>query len=207
MKVKICGMTNAGDALFCARAGADELGFIFYEKSPRAVSAETAAAIIAELPPYVTPVGVFVNAARGEIERVIARTGIRALQLSGDESPEDCTGYPLPVIKAFRFTEPSESLMSRDFAVAAAMLDGAADGQYGGSGVMADTAVALAMKAFHPLYLAGGLTPDTVVRAARSVLPYAVDVNSGVEASPGVKDHGRVTLLFERLRHHHDSLH
>lgn len=207
MKVKICGMTSARDALFCAREGADQLGFIFYEKSPRYVAPEAAAAIIAALPAYVTPVGVFVNAAREQVERVIDQTGIRALQLSGDEAPAECTGYGVPVIKAFRLTDPAAALATREYAIAAAMLDGASGGLYGGSGVVADTAVALAMKDFHPLYLAGGLTPDNVVRAARSVLPFAVDVNSGVESSPGVKDHARVALLFERLRHHYDSLH
>ena len=207
MKVKICGMTNASDALFCAGQGADELGFIFYDRSPRYIAPEAAAEIIAGLPPYVTPVGVFVNETRGRIEQAIALSGIRSLQLSGDESAADCAGFGLPVIKAFRFKDPSETLRAREYAIAAAMLDGQRDGLFGGSGVMADTTVALALKTFHPLYLAGGLTPDTVVRAARSVLPFAVDVNSGVELSPGVKDHARVALLFERLRHHHDSLH
>jgi phosphoribosylanthranilate isomerase len=207
MKVKLCGITRREDALFAARAGADMIGFIFYAKSPRAVTIEKAAAIIAELPRQVTPVGVFVNASRAEVELTIRATGIRLLQFSGDESPSDCAGYALRVVKAFRFRSPEEAVGVREYDIAAALLDPAPDGMYGGSGLRADPAVALAMKAHAPLFLAGGLAPDTIVEAVRSVEPFACDVNSGVESSPGIKDHGRIALLFERLRELNEIIH
>lgn len=200
MNVKICGITRAEDARFCAHAGASMLGFIFYAKSPRAVAPEAAARIIAELPPGVIPVGVFVNAPRAEIEAVIRATGIRMIQLSGDEQPEDCRGYGIGVIKAFRFRRTEDAAKVRDYPVAAALLDGAPDGVYGGSGLRADVAVALAMKEHAPLVLAGGLSPENIVEAARAVAPFAFDVNSGVETAPGVKDRAKVELLFARLR-------
>ena len=198
-RVKICGITSKEDALRAAECGADLLGFIFARESPRAVGAEEAAAIIAALPGYVTPVGVFVNAPREEIARTIDVTGIRIVQLSGDESPADCDGHGAPVWKAFRFTREEEARGAAGFRVAAYLLDGAAEGSYGGTGVRADPAVASAIKAFGPLVLAGGLNPDNIVGAVRTVMPYAVDVSSGVEASPGRKDFRKLALLFERL--------
>ena len=205
MKVKICGLTNMEDALFCSAAGADALGFVFYANSPRAITAAAAAAIIAELPPYITPIGVFVNEQRSVIEQTIRATGIRSIQLSGDERPEECAGFGVKVIKAFRFKEEADTERLREYDISAAMLDGAPVGVYGGSGVLADFSVALAMKEYHPLFLAGGLNPDNVVGAVQNVLPYAVDISSGVEASPGKKDREKVTLLFERLRHYHET--
>jgi phosphoribosylanthranilate isomerase len=207
MKVKICGITRGEDALFAAEAGADMIGFIFYAKSPRAVTPDQAAAIIAELPRHVTPVGVFVNAARAEVESTIRATGIRLLQFSGDEQPSDCAGYALRVVKAFRFRSPEEAVRVRDYEIAAALLDPAPDGMYGGSGLRADPVIALAVKAHAPLFLAGGLGPDTILEAVRAVDPFACDVNSGVESSPGIKDHARIALLFERLRNSHEIIH
>jgi phosphoribosylanthranilate isomerase len=207
MKVKICGITRREDALAAARAGAEMVGFIFYAKSPRAVSSETAAAIIAELPREVTPVGVFVNAPRPQVEATIRATGIRMLQFSGDESPADCAGYALRLVKAFRFRSPEEAVRVRDYEIAAALLDPAPDGMYGGSGLRADPAVALAVKAHAPLFLAGGLSPETILEAVRAVDPFACDVNSGVESAPGIKDHARLRLLFERLRDAHEIIH
>lgn len=206
MKVKICGITRLEDALFCARAGADALGFIFYAASPRAISPDGARAVIAALPPSVTPFGVFVNERRDMIARTIERTGIRALQLSGDETPEECLGYGIEVVKAFRLRRPADAEILRSYDIAGALLDGASDGAYGGTGAAADTGVAIAMKALCRLTLAGGLSPETAVAAARIVAPYAIDVNSGVESSPGIKDRRKVTLLFERLRAYHETL-
>lgn len=206
MKVKICGVTTMEDALFCAGAGADLLGFIFYEASPRFISPALAAKIIARLPSGVTPVGVFVNQERAAIERTTIETAIRLIQLSGDERPDDCRGFGVPVVKAFRLRSTNDAEQLREYHLAAAMLDSATGSSYGGSGVLADFSVALAMKAYHPLFLAGGLTPDNVADAAARVRPYAVDVNSGVEASPGKKDHAKVSLLFERLGRHHPTI-
>jgi phosphoribosylanthranilate isomerase len=210
--VKICGITRKADALFCAAQGASALGFIFYEASPRFIAPAKAARIIASLPPFVTTVGVFVNQRRRDICRIIEQTGIGAIQLHGDESPEDCEGYPLKTIKAFRFRLGQSLRPLVKYRVAAALLDGAAGGLYGGSGQLADFHVALELKKHFPVILAGGLSPDNIVDAARRVKPYALDVNSGVESAPGKKDHAKVALLFQRItemqdndRHHRDT--
>lgn len=198
-KVKICGMTNREDAMFCARAGADMLGFIFYDKSPRNIDPLTAAAIIEELPSYVTPVGVFVNQSRATIEKVISQTNIRALQLSGDESPTDCQDFSVRVIKAFRIRKRQELDQLKRYNVSAILLDGAPAGTYGGSGVLPDFSIAIEMKDVKPLFLAGGIGPDNVIKVVQTVEPYGLDINSGVEQSPGKKDHEKIALLFERL--------
>ncbi len=199
VKVKICGMTSLEDALFCGSAGADALGFIFYEKSQRYISPLKASKIIEQLPSYITPVGVFVNEQRSVINRIISETGIRSIQLSGDERPEDCAGYPVKVVKAFRIRNEEDIEKTKEFTISAAMLDGASGDEYGGSGTTADFNIALGMKKFHPLFLAGGLNPDNVIQALQHVQPYAIDVNSGVEFAAGKKDHSKVTLLFERI--------
>ncbi len=198
-RVKICGITNAEDALYCANAGADALGFIFYEKSPRYIDPGESTEIIGHLPPFIVPVGIFVNEKRGVIERTIVKTGIRVIQLSGDERPEDCLGYSVKVVKAFRINNRADIEKVSHYTISAAMLDGAKDGSYGGSGSLADFSIALEMKRIHPLILAGGLNPDNVPHAIQTVQPYAIDVNSGVEIAPGKKDHVKVDLLFERL--------
>lgn len=194
--VKICGITNEKDARLCVRHGADALGFIFYRKSPRYVPPAQAASIIASLPPRVTPVGVFVNASRRTINRIATQTGIRAIQLSGDESAQDCAGYALPVIKAFR----ARGRRNYGPRISAALLDGAAGGLYGGTGKLADFAVAVQMKKQFRLILAGGLSPDNVTAAIRRVRPFAVDVCSGVESQPGRKDARKVRQFLQQVR-------
>jgi phosphoribosylanthranilate isomerase len=200
-RVKICGITNLPDALACARAGADALGFIFYEKSPRAIDPSAAAGIISELPPYVTPVGVFVNTPRERIASIISQTGIRSLQLSGDETPEECRDFPVSVVKVFRMKDPAEVDRAKAYQISAAMLDGGGDGLYGGTGTMPDLSVAERLMEIHKLIFAGGLSPDNIGGVLKRLRPYGVDVNSGVESSPGTKDHNKVRLLFERLSH------
>jgi phosphoribosylanthranilate isomerase len=200
-RVKICGITNLEDALNCAHAGADALGFIFYKKSPRYIEPKEAATIIQHLPLFITPVGVFVNESRNRIEEISKQTHIRIIQMSGDESPADCTGFSVKVWKSFRIKNLHEVEAVKEYTIAAAMLDGAGNGIYGGSGVLADFSIALAMKKFHPVILAGGLNPDNVLDAIQAVQPYAVDINSGVESIPGKKDHAKVALLFKALNH------
>jgi phosphoribosylanthranilate isomerase len=198
-RVKICGITNLRDALCAVEAGADYLGFIFYPKSPRYIAPDRAASIIHQLPDRVTPVGVFVNDSREVINKVIAGCGIRLIQLSGDESPDDCRNYPVNVWKAFRIRDPGNVRRTADFQLDAALLDGARDAEYGGSGERADLSVAGAMKSFHRLVLAGGLSPENIVDAISSVDPFAVDVNSGVEHAPGIKDHTKIFELFRQV--------
>lgn len=200
-RVKICGITNLQDALYCAKAGADALGFIFYKKSPRYITPEEAAIVIKQLPKFITPIGVFVNETRKNIESIISKTGIRVIQLSGDEIPANCTGFSTKAWKGFRFRTLSEIESIKTYSVSAVMLDGANNAQYGGSGVLADFSIAIAMKQFHPVILAGGLNPENILGAIEAVQPYAVDVNSGVESSPGKKDQAKISLLFEKLSH------
>ena len=197
--VKVCGLTTLDDALYCARAGAGALGFIFYKDSLRYISPDAAADIISKLPEYVTPVGVFVNESRTNIENIIGQTHIRLIQLCGDESPADCLGYNVKVWKAFRIRDQEEVARTKEYTISAAMLDGAGQGQYGGSGHLPDFSIACEMKEYHPVVLAGGLSPDTVLQAIGAVYPYAIDINSGVETEPGKKDHAKVKLLFERV--------
>ena len=198
-RVKICGITNLRDALCSVEAGADYLGFIFYQKSPRYITPERAALIIRQLPERVTPVGVFVNDMRPTINAVIAGCGIRLIQLSGDESPDDCRDYPVPVWKAFRFRERVDVPRTAAFQLDAALLDGARNGEYGGSGDTADLSIAGSMKAYHRLVLAGGLSSENIADVIALVAPFAVDVNSGVEHVPGKKDHARIFELFRQV--------
>ncbi len=200
-RVKICGITTLHDALMCAQAGADALGFIFYEGSPRAIGPSAAAEIISSLPPYVIPVGVFVNSPAERISSVISLTGIREVQLSGDETPRECRGLPVSVVKVFRMRLPAEADRAKEYEISAAMLDGSRDGLYGGTGTMPDLSVAERLMEIHPLIIAGGLNPDNIAGVVDRLRPYGVDVNSGVEISPGTKDVNKVRLLFERLSH------
>jgi phosphoribosylanthranilate isomerase len=202
-RVKICGITNREDALFCAHSGADALGFIFYRESPRFIEPAKAMLIIDSLPPFVTPVGVFVNESRDGIEHTIRETGIRAIQLSGDETPDACKHYSVRTIKAFRMRNQAEIESIKSYSLAAAMLDGAKDGVYGGSGTTTDFSIAIRMKEYFPLILSGGLSPENIIDAVKTVKPYAVDINSGVERLPGIKDHDRIRLLFHRLNELH----
>ena len=187
VRIKICGITRPSDALAAISAGADALGFNFWPKSKRYVAPATARAIIATLPPFVTTVGVFVDAERSEIERIAALTGIRALQLHGDEPPPACVGYALPVIKALRVGADFSAAWFTRYEVRAYLLDAPTVG-YGGGGAVFDWNRLAGIHAGVPLILAGGLTPDNVAEAIATVRPYAVDVASGVEASPGIKD-------------------
>lgn len=197
--VKVCGLTSLRDAQMCAAAGANLLGFIFYPKSPRYIPPEKAAEIIAELPGQILPVGVFVNESRETLEKIISWTGIRVIQLSGDESPGECRNYQVDVWKAFRLKTPEETESVARYPIAAALIDGVSNGQYGGTGCLADFSLAVMVKHHHPVVLAGGLNPGNIIEAVRNVNPWAVDLNSGVESSPGNKDPDKIAALFEAL--------
>jgi len=199
LKVKICGITRKQDALNAVSAGVHALGFIFYSGSQRYIDPSKAREIIRILPPFVSPVGVFVNESREAIDEIARQTGIQFLQLSGDERPEDCLGLHKPVIKSFRIRSVEDVGIVESYTICAALLDGAPEGMYGGSGKLADFETAKAIKHICPLILAGGLNPDNVVVAVNEVRPYAIDVNSGVEHEPGIKDLVKIRLLFERL--------
>ena len=201
--VKICGITNWPDAKAACDAGADMLGFNFYEKSLRRVSTVEAATMRAKLPSGVQPVGLFVNAKPSEINSLHAFVRFTAAQLHGDETPTVVSEVTrtVPVIKAFRVAADfSLSTLDKYHDAFAFLLDGSRAGQFGGTGVTADWNVARRAVAAHRIILAGGLTPENVGAAIRSVRPYAVDVASGVESKPGKKDHARLKQFIDEVR-------
>ena len=200
MRVKICGITRVEDAVVAADAGADAVGLIFVPSSPRYISPESAARIVRALPQTITPVGVFVNESREEIGRVVARSGVRALQLHGEESPEATIGFTIPVIKSFRVGEEFSVESVRGYPVSAILLDALVPGLYGGTGKTFDWNIAIAAKAYGRVILSGGIHAENVSDAIRSVRPYAIDVNSGVESSPGIKDPEKIAALFRAVR-------
>jgi phosphoribosylanthranilate isomerase len=199
VKVKICGITNRDDALACADAGADYLGFIFHPGSPRYITPDAASSIIAELPPHVTPVGVFVNAPPGAVGLAARASGIRIAQMSGDEGPDECRRTGLPVIKVFRPGSPAPGPSS--YLLFASMVDGMAPGSYGGTGAEADLGFAGRLAATGRLFLAGGLHHGNVARLIGAVRPFAVDSCSGTEASPGVKHPALVRKFCFNAKH------
>ncbi|MCD6583036.1 MAG: phosphoribosylanthranilate isomerase [Desulfuromusa sp.] len=199
-KIKICGITNIEDALFAAEAGADALGFVFYEKSSRYITPEQVKQIITTLPPFVTTVGLFVNTATEQIKDILALTGLDTVQLHGDETPADCCLEPYRVIKAVRVKDADSLTGIDDYQVSALILDAWNDQQYGGTGERFDWQLAKKMTGRLPIILAGGLTPDNVAQAIEVVNPYAVDVSSGVEERPGRKDHKKVREFIKKVK-------
>jgi phosphoribosylanthranilate isomerase len=204
VRVKICGITNLEDARAGAEWGADALGFIFYAGSPRHISLESAAAIISKLPPFVTKVGVFVDAPVEFIRDAIRVTGIDAVQLHGSESPSFCNELArerVGVIKAFRVKDPSSLQEMGEYRTRVFLLDSYVPGQAGGTGAQFNWDVAVEAKRFgKSIILAGGLNPENVSDAVSKVVPYGVDVSSGVEASPGKKDLGKLRMFLDRAR-------
>lgn len=201
VRSKICGITRVEDALLAAEAGADAIGLVFYGKSPRAVDVRQAQAIVAALPPFVTSVGLFVNAARHEIGEILDAVPLDLLQFHGDESALDCAGYQRPYIKALR-VRPGEDIRARcaEFPQAAGiLLDTFLPGVPGGTGEAFDWSLVPEQPGC-PIILAGGLTAENVAAAIRQVRPWAVDVSGGVEASKGVKDAARVRAFIEAVR-------
>jgi len=194
VKVKICGITNAKDALAAVAAGADALGFIFYQPSPRNMPARIAGDIIRELPPFIAKVGVFVNPTETAVREILSACGLDTLQFHGDEPPAFCRRFaPIKVYKAFRI-QNRESLQALPaYHTDAWLLDSSVPERHGGTGVKFDWSLAIeAKKLGRPILLAGGLAPENVAEAVRQVCPYAVDVSSGVEAGPGKKDHAKL---------------
>ncbi|GEJ59374.1 phosphoribosylanthranilate isomerase [Anaeromyxobacter diazotrophicus] len=197
VRVKICGITRLEDALLAASLGADALGFNLWPGSKRHVDAEAARAIVDRLPPLVTAVGVFVNQPPPTVMALAAAAGVQVVQLHGDERWEDVNGYPLPALKAVRLAGPESLADLHRYRVRGFLLDAPSPG-YGGSGDRCDWALARQVAAQVPVLLAGGLTPENVAEAVRTVRPWAVDVASGVEAAPGVKDPDKLRRFIER---------
>ncbi len=202
IKIKICGITNLGDAQAAVEAGADALGFMFYEGSPRFVTFAQAAEMIHALPPFIAKVGVFVNSPAEFIQQAIDQCGLDTLQLHGDESPEFCSQFNLKVLKAFRLHNEDSLRPLAAYATSAWLLDTYFPGQAGGTGASFDWRLAVAAKMLgRPIVLAGGLNPDNVAQAIREVQPYGVDVSSGVETAPGRKDRQKLRDFVAAARH------
>ena len=193
VKVKICGITNLEDARHAVACGADALGFVFYPESPRYVEPDLARQIIAALPPFVTCVGLFVNERPSRIVEIVNHCGLDVIQLHGDETPEECSFPPYRVIKAVRVAQQTETAPLPTYPVSALLLDALVPGQFGGTGKVCDWNFAARVSAQQTIVLAGGLTPDNVAAAIKAVMPYAVDVSSGVEKAPGQKDPHKVS--------------
>lgn len=195
VRVKICGVTRVDDAVRAAYLGADAIGLNFWSGSKRCVDLATAREIVAAVPPLVMSVGVFVDQEADEVRRIASQVGLGAVQLHGSETVAVCAGYPVPVYKAFRCAPRDDSaglpwvdeIGAYSGEVAGVLLDAAAAGP-GGTGRVCDWTLARKAASELPIVLAGGLTPDNVAEAIAAVRPWAVDVASGVEASPGVKD-------------------
>ncbi|MBM3223776.1 MAG: phosphoribosylanthranilate isomerase [Candidatus Tectomicrobia bacterium] len=200
-QVKLCGMTTIADAQVAVEAGADMIGLIFYPPSPRYVTPEQARDIVAQLPAAVRAVGVFVNASVDTITQIVQTSGVHMVQLHGTESPEMCQQLPYPVIKAFRFTAQVRPEMMRQYPVAAMLVEGFHPDVYGGGGTPADWPLVASLRQYGQIILAGGLTPDNVRQAISIVRPYAVDVCSGVEATPGTKDWDKVRRFVYNAKH------
>ncbi|MFQ5988336.1 MAG: phosphoribosylanthranilate isomerase [Candidatus Methylomirabilales bacterium] len=188
VRVKICGITNRKDAELAAEAGADAVGFIFVQHTPRYVDSDTARGIIKDLSPWVTPVGVFADHPIEEIERLMRWCGFLTIQLHGSESPEYCHALTGSVIKTFRVGEGREFPPLQDYRVDAYLLDTFVEGKLGGTGKLFPLELASRAKTFGRVIVSGGLTPENVAQVIREVEPYGVDVSSGVEAEPGRKD-------------------
>ena len=196
-KVKICGITNLADAQVAAEAGADAIGFIFHEKSPRLVSLETAAEISRQLPPFVLRVGVFVNAPEEFVLRAISEVGLTMLQFHGDETPDFCAQFGLMSMKAFRIRDEKSLEELPKYQTDAYLLDAFSATTLGGTGEKFNWDLAVEAQKFgKPIFLAGGLTPENVADAIRKVRPFAVDVSSGVEISAGKKDRAKVKAFI-----------
>ena len=201
VKVKICGITNVADGLAAAEAGADMIGLMFYEGSPRNVSFATAAEISRALPPFMVKVGVFVNPNEDAVMRAVGDCGVSLLQFHGDETPEFCTQFGVMSMKAFRMRGPETLAELPKYQTDAWLLDAYSAAGYGGTGAQFNWNLALEASQFgRPIFLAGGLTPDNVAEAVRQTQAFGVDVSSGVETAPGKKDHAKVRAFILAVR-------
>ena len=200
VKVKICGITNPEDALMSVEAGADALGFVFFQGSSRFISPAQATAIICRLPPFVPTVGLFVNEELATVNAVADQCRLDIVQLHGGESPDYCHAIRRRIIKAFRVKDAASLDLVVEYHVAGILLDAWSPAAHGGTGMTFNWDIAARAAVSRPLILAGGLTPENVAEAVVTVRPYAVDVSSGVESAPGKKDAGLVSRFIRATR-------
>ena len=201
VRVKICGITRLEDALFAVNAGADALGFVFYESSARHVSAAQAAAICRVLPPFVTRVGLFVNASVDFVQNILQTVQLDLLQFHGDETPPYCAQFGKAYLKAVRVTAATDLLKyAADFAAASGLLlDAYVPGVPGGTGEAFDWKL-IPANLPKPVVLSGGLTPENVTDAIQQTRPWAVDVSSGVESAKGIKDQQKIAQFIANAK-------
>jgi len=201
VKVKICGITSVADALAAAEAGADMIGLMFYEQSPRHITLPQAVEISRALSPYVLRVGVFVNPDEETVLRAINECGLNLLQFHGDEPSEFCTRFGVMSVKALRVRDADSLTALENFHTDAFLLDAHSRSGLGGTGEKFNWDLAIAAQKFgKPIFLAGGLTPGNVADAVKQVRPFAVDVSSGVESAPGKKDAAKVRAFITAAR-------
>ena len=199
-RVKICGITRVEDALAAAHNGADAIGLVFYAESPRNISLQAAQEIVAALPPFISVVGLFVNASQNKIETVLSQLRLDALQFHGDETAADCAQFNLPYLKAIR-VKPDTNLLQYclEFNSAQALLlDAHSDAAYGGTGQVFDWDL-IPKNLPKPIILAGGLNAQNVGDAIKQAQPYAVDVSGGVEQSKGIKDAAKIAAFMRAV--------
>jgi phosphoribosylanthranilate isomerase len=203
IRVKICGITNLNDALSAAQAGAWALGFVFHRKSPRYVSPSKARKIIEQLPPFVTPVGVFVNQKEGAVKEICKFTHINTLQLHGDEDPTYCSRFKdQKIIKAFRVSDDFDFNAITKYKVNVYLFDTQVVGEFGGTGKVFNWNLLKHMQIQKPYILSGGLNPTNVLQALNAVTPFGVDASSGLESAPGIKDKRQVQALIDAVNFH-----
>ena len=200
-KVKICGLTSVTDALAAAEAGADMIGLMFYDGSPRHIPLATAVEIARALPPFVLKVGVFVNPEPAQVLEAIAACGLNLLQFHGDEDSAFCTQFGVMSMKAVRVRDAESLNQLANFQTDVFLLDAYSKAGLGGTGEKFNWELAIEAQKFgKPIFLAGGLTPENVADAVRQVQPFAVDVSSGVESAPGKKDAAKVRAFIAAVR-------
>ncbi len=201
VKVKICGITSVADGVAAAEAGADMIGLMFYERSPRHISFATATEISRALSPFIVKVGVFVNPDEDTVMRAIGDCGVSLLQFHGEETPEFCTQFGAMSMKAFRVRDAASLLALPNYPTDAYLLDAYSPDAHGGTGAKFNWDLAIEAKQHgKPIFLAGGLTPENVGEAVRKVQPFGVDISSGVESAPGKKDSAKVRAFIQAAK-------
>ena len=199
-RVKICGITRIEDAICAVQSGADAIGLVFYAESPRNISLQVAQEIVDALPPFISVVGLFVNASENKIQTVLAQLRLDVLQFHGDETAAECAQFNLPYLKAIRVKPDTNLLQYCDEfnSAQALLLDAHSDAAYGGTGRTFDWRL-IPQNLPTPIILAGGLNPENVGAAIRQVQPYAVDVSGGVELSKGIKDAAKIAAFMRQV--------
>ena len=200
-RIKICGITNVEDGVAAAEAGADMIGLMFYERSPRHISFATAAEVSRALSPFIVKVGVFVNPDEDTVMRAINDCGVTLLQFHGEETPGFCTQFGAMSMKAFRIKDAASLEALPNYPTDAWLLDAYSPDAHGGTGAKFNWELAIEAKNLgRPIFLAGGLTPENVGDAVQTVQPFGVDVSSGVESAPGKKNHAKVRAFIQAVR-------